>query len=53
MIHLLQIVGAVLILAGFGLGQFGVLEQRSFPYLLLNLFGGGVLAGSMPSFIRA
>lgn len=39
-----QIVGAVMVLAGFALAQFRVLDQRSYPYLLLNLVGSAILA---------
>ena len=42
--QLLQIVGAVLILAAFAAAQFQVLDQRSYRYLLLNLVGSAVLA---------
>lgn len=39
-----QIVGALLILAGYALNQFRVLDQRSYPYLALNLVGSAILA---------
>jgi hypothetical protein len=39
-----QILGAVLILAGFVLAQFHVLNQRSLSYLVLNLAGSALLA---------
>jgi protein-S-isoprenylcysteine O-methyltransferase Ste14 len=39
-----QVVGALLVLAGFGAAQYGVLDLRSVPYLLLNLAGSAVLA---------
>ena len=42
--QILQIIGALLVLAGFALAQFGVLEQRSYTYLLLNLIGSAILA---------
>lgn len=42
--QLLQLVGAVLVLAGFALAQFRVLDQRSLSYLLLNLAGAAILA---------
>ena len=42
--QVLQVTGALLVLAGFALTQFGVLEQRSYPYLLLNLIGSAILA---------
>lgn len=41
---MLQIVGALLVLAGFALAQFGALSQRSYAYLWLNLVGSGILA---------
>ncbi len=39
-----QIVGSLLVLAGFALAQRGVLHQKSRSYLLLNLTGSAVLA---------
>lgn len=39
----IQIAGAVAILVAYALGQFGVIDQRSYPYLILNLLGGVVL----------
>jgi hypothetical protein len=42
--QLIQIVGSLLVLAGFALAQRGVLTQRSLIYLTLNLIGSGVLA---------
>jgi hypothetical protein len=42
--QVLQVVGALLVLAGFALAQFRVLSQRSLAYLLFNLVGAGVLA---------
>ncbi|GHO50666.1 CBU_0592 family membrane protein [Ktedonospora formicarum] len=41
---ILQIVGALMVLGGFALSQFRVLSQQSYPYLLLNVIGSGVLA---------
>ena len=38
-----QIVGAVLILAAFVLAQVRRLDPHSYPYLLLNLVGAGIL----------
>lgn len=38
-----QIIGSLLILAGFALGQRGVLDQKSPVYLVLNLVGSTVL----------
>ena len=40
----LEIAGAVLILAGYTLGQLRVLDQHSVLYLVLNLVGSFVLA---------
>jgi hypothetical protein len=42
--QILQVAGALLVLAGFALAQFGVLDQRSYTYLLLNLIGSAILA---------
>ena len=41
--QLVQILGAVLILAGFVAGQIGVLRVDSRPYLWLNLTGSMIL----------
>ncbi|MCZ7590233.1 MAG: hypothetical protein M5U27_15525 [Gaiella sp.] len=43
MSQLVQIVGALLILAGFVLAQVGVLDARSRPYLVVNLVGSAIL----------
>jgi hypothetical protein len=40
----LEIAGAVSILAAFTLGQLRLLDQHSLAYLLLNLVGSAVLA---------
>ena len=42
--QLLQVVGALLILAAFALAQFGLLDQRTYTYLWLNLVGSALLA---------
>jgi hypothetical protein len=39
-----QIVGSLLVLAGFALAQWGVLDLKSLRYLVLNTAGSGVLA---------
>ena len=39
-----QIAGALLILAAYAAAQFGVLDQLSRPYLVLNLLGSALLA---------
>ena len=41
--HLVQITGALLILSGFVLAQFAVLDPRSFWYLVVNFVGSAVL----------
>ena len=41
--QLVQITGALLILSGFVLAQFGVLDPRSFWYLVVNFVGSAVL----------
>lgn len=41
--HAVQIVGALLILAGFVLSQLRVLAPDSYPYLLSNLVGAMIL----------
>jgi hypothetical protein len=38
-----QIVGALLILAGFLLSQMNRIDPRSYGYLLINLVGGAIL----------
>lgn len=42
--RVVQIVGALLILAVYAAAQFGALNQRSRVYLGLNLVGSAVLA---------
>ena len=42
--HVIQLLGALLVLAGFVLAQRGVLDPRSRVYLLVNLVGSAVLA---------
>jgi hypothetical protein len=42
--QLVQIVGALLILAAFAAAQFGWLGTRSRAYLVLNLAGSAILA---------
>lgn len=39
-----QLVGALLVLAAFALGQARVLTPQSYRYLLLNFVGSGILA---------
>jgi hypothetical protein len=40
----IQVAGAVAILVAYALGQFRVVDVRSYVYLLLNLVGALVLA---------
>ena len=44
MAQVAQVVGAVLILVAYALAQFGVLDQRSYWYIVLNLVGATALA---------
>lgn len=39
----IQIAGALAILVAYALAQFGVIDQRSYPYLVMNLLGAVVL----------
>jgi hypothetical protein len=41
---LLQLIGAVMVLAGFAMVQFGTLRATSCSYLVLNLAGSAILA---------
>ena len=43
MMDVLQVVGALLILAAFIAAQYGALSTHSVPYLVLNLAGAGLL----------
>jgi hypothetical protein len=42
--QVIQVVGALAILAAYAAAQFGWLDQRSYAYLVLNLVGSAVLA---------
>jgi hypothetical protein len=42
--QILQLVGAVLVLAGFTLAQLRKLDPQSLAYLLVNALGAGILA---------
>lgn len=42
--QLVQVVGSLLVLAGFAAAQRGLLDQKSRRYLVLNLIGSGILA---------
>ena len=41
---IVQVVGSLLVLAGFALSQWAVLNPRSITYLALNLIGSAALA---------
>lgn len=41
--QLIQIIGAILILAGYALEQFRILKTNSLTYLLLNFVGSAIL----------
>ncbi|MDR0424753.1 MAG: hypothetical protein LBH39_04775 [Clostridiales Family XIII bacterium] len=41
---IIQIVGSLGVLAGFALAQWGVLNQKSISYLIINAVGSGLLA---------
>ena len=41
---LIQVIGSLLVLAGFALAQWGVLNPKSPTYLVLNVVGSGILA---------
>lgn len=42
--QIVQIIGSLLVLAGFLLAQRGILDSASLVYLMLNLAGSSVLA---------
>ena len=44
MVQLVQIIGSLLVLAGFALAQLGIVDQKSLRYLVLNVVGSTVLA---------
>lgn len=39
-----QLIGAVLILTAFAAAQFGIMDQRSYRYIVFNLIGSAILA---------
>jgi hypothetical protein len=39
-----QLIGSLLVLAGFGASQFDWLDAKSVPYLIVNAVGSGILA---------
>jgi hypothetical protein len=43
LIQVISLVGSLLILSAFALGQAGRLHQASLPYVLLNLVGSAIL----------
>lgn len=44
MSQLVQILGSLLVLAGFALAQWGYLTPKSLTYLVLNTVGSAILA---------
>jgi len=42
--QIVQIIGALFVLAGFAGSQSGRLSPHGYPYLLANLLGSGILA---------
>lgn len=42
--QVIQIVGALAVLAAYTLAQRGVLDQRAYSYLVLNAVGSAILA---------
>ncbi|MGH3322128.1 MAG: CBU_0592 family membrane protein [Nocardioidaceae bacterium] len=44
--QIVQIIGALLVLAGFVLAQLDVLDQTSYLYLVPNLVGSGALTAT-------
>lgn len=42
--QVIQVVGSLLVLAGFALAQWGILSLKSLRYLVLNTVGSAVLA---------
>ena len=46
MAQLVQLAGAFLILIAYALAQLGMLDPRGAPFLILNLAGALILAGS-------
>jgi hypothetical protein len=42
--QVIQIIGALLILSGFAGTQFGLLDHRSWTYLIVNTLGSAILA---------
>jgi hypothetical protein len=49
--QLVQLVGAAMILVAFAAAQVGALDQRSYPYLSLNL--AGAVALTWAAFVAA
>lgn len=41
--RVLSLFGAVVVLVAYAANQMGRFDQRRYPYLLLNLLGGGIL----------
>jgi hypothetical protein len=43
-LQILQLIGALLVLTGFTLAQLRMLDPQSYPYLIVNAVGAGILA---------
>lgn len=44
MSQIIQVIGSLFILSGFALAQWGILDQKSLRYLIVNLVGSATLA---------
>lgn len=44
MSQIIQVIGSLFILSGFALAQWGILDQKSRWYLVVNLIGSATLA---------
>lgn len=44
MSQIIQVIGSLFILSGFALAQWGILDQKSRRYLIVNLVGSATLA---------
>lgn len=42
--QIIQVIGSLCILSGFALAQWGILDQKSLRYLIVNLVGSTVLS---------
>ena len=44
LVDIVEVIGSLLILAGFAASQLGKLDAHSVPYLVLNIIGSAILA---------